>query len=210
MLELPSPTRIEVGVDEAGRGPLFGPVVVAAVIMPSSYPDTDEMVKKIKDSKKCTKKLLKELEAYIKETAIAYAIGIAEVEEIDRCNILNATINAMHRALDEIYPKTKFNYIAVDGDRFKPYLPVDSTWIEHCCCIDGDGTHLHIAAASILAKTARDKLIETMVDNDPTLDERYSLRSNKGYGTKKHIDGLKAYGATRHHRNSFAPVKNLK
>lgn len=210
-MQLPSTEFIEVGVDEAGRGPLFGPVVAAAVIMPNSFAEDDTLYAKIKDSKKCSEKLRKQLKDYIKEKSVAFGIGVASVDEIDKLNILQANYLAMHRALDQVYSKVKFNRIMVDGPMFKPYLPheEDSEWIQHMCVIDGDALHLNIAAASILAKTFRDEIIEDMCAKDSFLNEKYGLAKNKGYGTRQHMEGLKKFGPSEHHRKSFKPVQNL-
>lgn len=210
MLELPTADLFEVGVDEAGRGPLFGPVVAAAVIMPCTYNSDDTNVAMIKDSKKMTKLRRGKMAVYIKENAIAYGIGIASVEEIDKHNILQANFIAMHRALDEVYTKTKFDFIKIDGDKFKPYIAPDGdNWIPYNCEVNGDDRFINIAAASILAKTYRDTYIEQLIDEHPEWEEQYGLRSNKGYGTKKHMQGLQTYGVTEHHRRSFEPVKKL-
>lgn len=211
MLELPSNERLEVGVDEAGRGPLAFEVVSAAVVMPSKYNMVDDMVGLIKDSKKLGEKKRVTLCEYIKKTAIAYGIGIATVEEIDKHNILNATFIAMHRALDQVYEKKVFDHIMVDGDKFKPYIPprLDSSWLPYTCIVDGDDHMLNIAAASILAKEYRDNIVKQAVLNNPQLDERYGFKSNKGYGTKKHMQGLELYGACDYHRKSFAPVRRV-
>jgi ribonuclease HII len=196
-------------VDEVGRGPLIHDVVVGCVIMPCEY-DTDDMyVGRIKDSKKCSHKTLIELDQYIKDVAIAWGIGRASPQEIDEFNILNATYMAMHRALDAVYEQVEFDKIYVDGNKFKAYMtPGDADFVRHKCVINGDATYLGIAAASIIAKVYRDKLIDELVTEHPEYDERYKLSSNKGYGTKDHIDGLMKFGATPYHRRSFRPVAN--
>jgi ribonuclease HII len=213
MLQLPSKSRIEVGVDEAGRGPLAFDVVSAAVIMPSEYDESDELVKTIKDSKKVSAKKREKLAEYIKQHALAYGIGIATVQEIDQHNILNATYMAMHRALDQVYEKMPFTHIYVDGDRFKAYMPPAHSrvegWIDNTCVVDGDNTYLNIAAASILAKTTRDSSVDVIVAQNPEWKERYGFHTNKGYGTAKHMQGIKTHGITQYHRKTFAPVANI-
>lgn len=209
MLEGPAvPIGFVASVDETARGTLVGEVCAAAVIMPREYDPDDKMVAMINDSKKLTPKRRKMLSDYIKEKAIAYGIGTATVKEIDQHNILQATFMAMHRALDIVYEKEKFTRVEVDGPNFKPYLPPghDTEWIDHECVIDGDAQRLGIAAASIIAKVYRDEWIIKLCDDNPILDEYYGLKSNKGYGTKKHMEGLKNHGPSEFHRMSFAPV----
>lgn len=214
MLELPSTKRIEVGVDEAGRGPLAFDVYSAAVVMPTSYDPDDKFVEMIKDSKKVTEKRRIMLTTYIEKTAIAYGIGTATVAEIDEYNILKATYMAMHRAIDratEMLTAKGFclDHIMVDGDKFKPYISKQAeTWVPYTCCVDGDAKYLNIAAASILAKTHRDNAILQIVNERPDLDDKYGFLKNKGYGTAKHMIGLQTYGACEYHRRSYAPVQH--
>ncbi len=182
---------IEVGIDEAGRGPFFGRVYAAVVNWPKNLENLE-----IKDSKKISSKKRKILKSWIEENVLDFAIGYAESEEIDELNILQATYLAMHRALDKL--KTKPNLILVDGNRFKDYQD-----ISHKCIIKGDDKYLSIAAASILAKEYHDEYILNLCDIDPTLDKKYNLISNKGYGTKAHREGLLKYGMTDLHRKSF-------
>lgn len=218
MLELPPSDKIVVYIDEAGRGPLCFDVTTAAVIMPSTIlPEQREMMEQIKDSKKISPKKREKLAEFIKQNAIAWAIGTATAEEIDKYNILNANFKAMHRALDAVYNQVKFNYIQVDGDRFEPWLCPgigengEADWMQFDCVVDGDATMLGIAAASIIAKVHRDKALCDLCDQYPELDERYGLRKNKGYGTKQHMEGLRKYGPSQFHRKSFAPVaKSIK
>ena len=145
-LTLPSKDTITVLIDEVGRGTLTGDVVAAAVIMPSEYDENDNMVGLIKDSKKCSHKLLNELSAYIKDTAIAWGIGSASVEEIDKHNILNATMMAMHRALDAVYDQVAFDNIIVDGNKFKTYMSPEGNFVPHQCIIGGDAIHISYSA----------------------------------------------------------------
>lgn len=209
MLDLPKDDSIfTASVDETARGTLVGDTCAAAVIMKRNYDKDDKFIHMITDSKKLTPNRRKLLAQYIKENAVAYGIGLASVEEIDKHNILQATFLAMHRALDETYAKQSFTKIEVDGTSFKPYIPPghDTEWLQHECVIDGDAQRLGIAAASIIAKVYRDEWIEKLCDEHPDLDEKYQLRSNKGYGTKAHMEGLKKYGPSIYHRMSFAPV----
>ena len=174
------------GVDEAGRGPLAGPVCAAAVILPPhlEIPGLD-------DSKKLTDKRRRELMPVIKEQAIAYGIGLASHEEIDEINILQATFLAMQRALDQMQVKPDFALI--DGNREKDFgLPVKTV-------VKGDSLSANIAAASVLAKVTRDDLMEAMAEEYP----QYGFEIHKGYGTKAHYEALRTYGASPVHRTSF-------
>ena len=179
--------KIEVGCDEAGRGCLAGPVVAAAVILPKNFKHL-----LLNDSKQLSEKKRDLLRTEIKEHAIAYAIGIVDHEEIDEINILNASILAMHRALDQI--KNPFDSILVDGNRFKKYNKT-----EHHCIIKGDGKYLSIAAASILAKTYRDDLMKKLHLEHP----QYQWENNKGYPTKSHRAAIKKIGVSQYNRKSF-------
>ena len=179
--------KIEVGCDEAGRGCLAGPVVAAAVILPKKFKHT-----LLNDSKQLSEKKRVLLRTEIKEHAIAYAVGIVDHKEIDEINILNASILAMHRALDQI--KNPFDSILVDGNRFKKYNET-----EHHCIIKGDGKYLSIAAASILAKTYRDDLMKKLHMKHP----QYQWENNKGYPTKSHRAAIKKIGISQYHRKSF-------
>lgn len=193
---------IIVGVDEAGRGCLLGPVVAAAVILPDEFPD--DTYKEIKDSKKLSERKRESLAEYIKKHALAYGVGFVDNKEIDKINILHATHHAMHKALHEVFNKLPFNLIKVDGNNFLPYMPpsIEYDIIPHQCIIKGDNTVLCISAASIIAKTTRDRYIRELVANDPNLD-RYHLLSNKGYGTKAHFDALMQHGISVLHRYTF-------
>lgn len=258
----------EAAVDEVGRGCLACEVVAAAVVMPALTPDEvqnlDEHTRKnlgqIQDSKKMSPRRLASSAGFVRrflehysERGCAFGIGTANVEEIDRLNIREATILAMHRALDDIGTKTTIRRILVDGDAFRPYVvvasppsisaqadladlavgadavdaesgaagevvqpssnahrshdsvPVSSP-LEHRCVVRGDSTCINVAAASILAKVHRDEMVREHCRATPSLDDRYDFVSNKAYGTKKHMDGLKAHGPCPLHRRSFAPV----
>ena len=199
-------TDIEVGLDEAGRGCLFGPVCIAGVIWPKEDPE-DAM--EVKDSKKCSEKYRNKCFDFIKETAVQYSIKTLDHEEIDKKNILQCSIEGMHLCLDEITDKQSIDMILVDGNHFKQfYSSKMDEFIEHQCVIKGDNTYKSIAAASILAKTYRDNYIIQLVKDNPEL-EKYGIHKNKGYGTKEHMEAIKKYGITQWHRKSFAPCKPL-
>jgi ribonuclease HII len=199
--------NVEVGLDEAGRGCLFGRLYVGAVIFPKEYDvffDNGVGLNAIKDSKKLTERKRNILFDYIKECAIETSVAYSEVEEIDKINILQADIAAMHRALDNF--ETPFQRILVDGDYFKSYSK-DRKIITHHTIVDGDASYLSIAAASVLAKVSRDNWIEEICETYPEYDTYYSLLSNKGYGTPSHMKGIKEHGVVVEHRTSFAPVR---
>jgi ribonuclease HII len=179
--------KVEAGCDEAGRGCLAGSVYAAAVILPDGY--QNEL---LNDSKQLTERRRYELREIIEHDAVAWAVGIVTPEEIDQINILNASILAMHRALDQL--KVRPEAIIVDGNRFKPYQKVPYTTI-----VKGDGKYLSIAAASILAKTYRDDYMNRLAEEYP----QYDWRSNKGYPTKKHREAIRQYGTTPYHRKSY-------
>ena len=185
---------LEAGCDEAGRGCLAGPVVAAAVILPKGF--VNEM---LDDSKKLNEKKRLILRELIIGKAIAYEVGIVSPAEIDKINILNASILAMHRALDLLAQKPE--YILVDGNKFKPYHKIPHTTI-----IKGDGKYMSIAAASILAKTTRDALMLELHKQFP----EYQWNKNKGYPTKSHIKGIDKVGYSTHHRKSFHLKRQLK
>ena len=178
---------VEAGCDEAGRGCLAGSVYAAAVIFPEDYQNEE-----LNDSKQLTAKQRKKLRDIIECDATAWAVGIVTPEEIDKINILNASILAMHRALDQL--KVRPEAVIVDGNRFKPWQNV-----RYATIVKGDGKYLSIAAASILAKTYRDDYMEALAEEFP----QYDWMSNKGYPTKKHRDAIRQYGITPYHRKSF-------
>jgi ribonuclease HII len=179
--------KIEAGCDEAGRGCLAGSVYAAAVILPPGYQND-----LLNDSKQLTEKRRYKLREIIERDAIAWAVGIVTPEEIDKINILNASILAMHRALDQLNIRPEA--IIVDGNRFKPY-----NQIPHTTIVKGDGKYLSIAAASILAKTYRDDYMNQLAGEYP----QYDWLSNKGYPTKKHRDAIRQFGITPYHRKSY-------
>ena len=179
--------KIEAGCDEAGRGCLAGSVYAAAVILPEDYQND-----LLNDSKQLTEKKRYQLREIIQRDAVAWAVGIVMPEEIDKINILNASILAMHRALDQLQVRPEA--IIVDGNRFKKYMELPYTTI-----VKGDGKYLSIAAASILAKTYRDDYMNELAKEYP----QYDWLSNKGYPTKKHRDAIRLYGITPYHRKSY-------
>ncbi|MBQ9677855.1 MAG: ribonuclease HII [Prevotella sp.] len=203
--------KIEAGCDEAGRGCLAGSVYAAAVIFPEDYQNEE-----LNDSKQLTDKRRKQLREIIQRDAVAWAVGIVTPEEIDKMNILNASILAMHRALDQLQVRPEA--IIVDGNRFKPYsyprTPAPShphtpappyphtpspPYLPHTTIVKGDGKYLSIAAASILAKTYRDDYMDRLAEEYP----QYDWLSNKGYPTKKHREAIRQYGITPYHRKTF-------
>ena len=177
----------EAGCDEAGRGCLAGSVFAAAVIFPPDYSNSE-----LNDSKQLTARKRYALREVICRDALAWAVASVEPEEIDRINILNASILAMHRALDRLTLRPGF--IIVDGNRFKPYGDVP-----HCTIVKGDGKYLSIAAASILAKTCRDDYMLRLHEQYPW----YGWDRNAGYPTKEHREGIKTHGLTPYHRLTF-------
>ena len=178
---------IEAGCDEAGRGCLAGPVVAAAVLLPDNF--SNEL---LNDSKKLSEKQRNKLRPVIEEQAVCFGVGIVSPQEIDEINILNASFLAMHRAVKKLNPVPE--HLLIDGNRFNPY-----PGIKHTCIIKGDGKYMNIAAASVLAKTYRDEIMEKLHDEFP----QYAWKSNKGYPTKKHREAIKQFGATPYHRQSF-------
>lgn len=182
-----NPGLIEAGCDEAGRGCLAGSVFAAAVILPEDYVNDG-----LNDSKQLSAKRRYELRREIESDALAWAVGVVTPKEIDEINILNASILAMHRALDQL--KVRPEAIIVDGNRFKPYR-----FIPYSTIVKGDGKYLSIAAASILAKTYRDDYMDRLAEEFP----QYGWTENKGYPTRAHREAIKKYGPTPYHRKSF-------
>lgn len=190
---LPSGYRTDVfeaGCDEAGRGCLAGPVVAAAVILPADFAHP-----LLTDSKQLSEKEREALRDMVEREAIAWAIGRAEVPEIDQLNILQATFLAMHRALEQLSVPPA--HVLVDGNRFRPYGDVP-----HLCVVKGDGLYANIAAASVLAKTYRDAEMRRLAEQFPA----YGWAQNKGYPTEAHRCALLRYGPTPHHRQSFCAL----
>ena len=200
---------VEAGCDEAGRGCLAGSVYAAAVILPPDY--TNDL---LNDSKQLTEKRRYALREQIERDALAWAVGIVTPEEIDKINILNASILAMHRALDQLQIRPEA--VIVDGNCFKPWIPKEDSGqsdsdsarpspsgrsgeVPYTCIVKGDGKYLSIAAASILAKTYRDDYMNALAAEYP----QYDWLSNKGYPTRKHRDAIRQYGITPYHRRSY-------
>ena len=196
---------LEIGIDESGRGPLLGRVYVSAVILPK---DDNFDFSKIKDSKKfSSKKKIKEVADYIKENSLYWTVQYEDEDVIDNINILQATQKCMHKCIDNIIPDiiNDNKMLLVDGNYFIPYKNIPSICIE-----GGDNEYTCIAAASILAKVERDDYIDKLCEENPDLKEKYSIHTNKGYGAKKHIDGIKEYGITKWHRKSFGICKSYR
>ena len=178
---------LEAGTDEAGRGCLCGPVVAAAVILPKGF--SHEL---LNDSKKLSEKQRKLLRPFIEENAICFSVSFVDQVEIDNLNILQASITAMHRAIDKL--KTTPEFIIIDGNKFKPYKNIPFKTI-----VKGDAKYMSIAAASILAKTYRDDFMAKINEKFP----EYNWKKNKGYPTKEHRNAIRKFGATPFHRKSF-------
>ncbi|KAG1669762.1 hypothetical protein FOA52_001591 [Chlamydomonas sp. UWO 241] len=213
-----------VGIDEAGRGCLAGPVYAAAVIWrtrPEATPENDALVRLVRDSKTLSRGQRDRVRAFIERHADAWGVGVASREEIDRVNILRATLKAMHRAVDAALAKEATSTsteaiddythvtLLVDGDRFEPYTsPRDGSFVSHTCITEGDAKVVAIAAASILAKTHRDEYMRG--EHAHGTYPLYGWDRNAGYGTAEHMRALKEHGACPLHRTSFAPVRAAK
>ena len=208
---------MEIGIDEAGRGPLFGRVYSATVVLPNNEEFKYEL---LKDSKKFTsEKKINEVADYIKNNALFWAVSYEDEKTIDSINIRQATLNSMHKAIKELL--TQFNdtqytsescYLLVDGNDFKPFTYYCESsniikQINHILVEGGDNKFCSIAAASILAKVERDKYIREMCCNFPKLNIYYGLLTNKGYGTAKHIEGIEKYGISKWHRTTYGCCK---
>ena len=214
-------TILEIGVDEAGRGPLFGRVYAAAVILPKD-PATEYDFSQMKDSKKFhSKKKIAHVADYIKQNAVAWAVAYEDEAAIDKMNILQATQSAMHKAIKsciEIAEKKALPgapptiQLLIDGNYFNSITTYDKVRgkiiaMPHVCVEGGDDKYAAIAAASILAKVSRDTYIEDLCAENPELNEKYGILSNKGYGARRHLEGINQYGITIWHRRSFRPCK---
>jgi len=187
LLSFFTPDLIEAGCDEAGRGCLAGPVVAAAVILPKNY--KHEM---LNDSKQLSKEDRKQLRIEIERDALAWAVAEVSSEGIDEINILNASFKAMHLAIEKLTIRPQF--LLIDGNRFNRYREIN-----HECIIKGDASYLSIAAASVLAKTYRDDLMQKLAEQFPG----YSWETNVGYPTPEHREGIRHLGITPYHRKSF-------
>ena len=203
-----------IGIDEAGRGPLFGRVYSAAVILPDDFD-----LSLLKDSKKFTsEKKIKEVYDHIKEHALFYNISYKDEKHIDKYNILESTLQSMgvccKHIIDDYIKKNDISNIKIyiDGNHFKPYFHMYNNkihWLPYECVIKGDSIHKCISAASILAKVERDLYIKELCVKEPQLDEYYGISKNKGYGTKRHIEGIQKYGLSDYHRKTFKLKKKL-
>ena len=211
---------LEIGIDEAGRGPMFGRVYTAAVILPKN---TDFKYELLKDSKKfSSEKKINEVAEYIKENSLAWDVSYEDETIIDKINIRNATHNAMHKAINNITNKIKKNdilcnqfYLLVDGNDFKPYTYLNNNsniieQINHILIEGGDNKYCSIAAASIIAKVERDKYIKELCNCYKKLNEYYNMEKNKGYGTAKHMEGISNIGISPWHRKTYGCCKNAK
>jgi ribonuclease HII len=193
---------VEVGLDEAGRGCLFGRLYVGAVVLTN---DSDDLfdngatLSKIKDSKVLTKRQRDILFDYVNECALDKSVCYAEAAEVDALNVLQADLTTMHRCLDAL--TVPVERVLADGDHWRPYKDTEGYAI-----VDGDAQYLAIAAAGILAKVSRDNWVKSVVAAHPDWDEKYGLSSNMGYGTAKHMTGIEKHGVTGEHRRSFRPV----
>ncbi len=181
--------RIEAGCDEAGRGCLAGPVAAAAVILPADFHND-----LLNDSKKLTERQREKLRPIIEREALAWCVVMVSADEIDKINILNASITGMHRAVDGLSIRPE--HLLIDGNKFRPYPGIDHTTV-----VKGDGKYMSIAAASILAKTHRDEYIMRIAEQHP----EYRWDKNKGYPTKDHREAILRHGICDHHRRTFGP-----
>lgn len=197
---------MHIGIDESGRGPLIGRVYAAAVVLCDNNLQEKDLPL-ITDSKKMSPLQRKKAEEWIKENVSAYAIAYAEPSEIDEINILEATRMAMQRALDVIYEKKNNDRpcVLIDGCRWEKKF--DQEKYEVHSIVKGDATYLSIAMASILAKEEHDRYITEICQQHPALHQKYDLLNNMGYGTKKHLEGIKKYGISEFHRKTFKPCK---
>ena len=193
---------IEVGIDEAGRGPLFGRVYIGAVILPQDDSFDHSLMR---DSKKLNEQKREEAYKYITNNAIDWCSFWVSEKDIDDMNIFKATHYGMHKVLDKLLVRPE--HILVDGNKFYPYQK-EGDFIPHICVVGGDNKYSAIAAASIIAKVERDRYINEMCDKFPNLVPFYDLRNNKGYGSKNHLNGIKLHGITNWHRKTFGICKN--
>ena len=199
---------VEVGIDEAGRGALFGRMYVGAVVLPKDldcFFDNGAALNEIKDSKKLTARKRDILYDYVKECAIDYSVAWCSNTQIDEENVLQADLNTMHRALEQLVVPVQ--RVLVDGDCWKKWEGHEDVEVNKI--IEGDSKFLAIAAASIMAKVERDRWVLSCCEEHPEWDERYGLSSNKGYGAPKHMSGLKEHGPTSLHRMSWGPCSGF-
>jgi ribonuclease HII len=213
----------EIGVDEVGRGPLFGRVYTGAVVLPNNN-DNDFKFELMKDSKKFySEKKIQEVANYIKEHALFWSVTYSTEEDIDKYNILQATYMSMHKSIKNILHYSNNNnnniklnnenvFLLIDGSYFKDFTYFDNknenfVSFNHKCITCGDNKYASIAAASILAKVERDKYVKELCVQYPELITNYKIDSNKGYGAKVHLDGIKKHGITPFHRKTFGICK---
>lgn len=213
-----NPKTYQVGIDEAGRGPLLGRVYAAAVVLPKNHPEFH--YEWMKDSKRFhSKKRITEVANHIKEYAIAWSVNYESEEIIDQINILQATYSAMHKSIRDILSQLRTTeqnasnnnlideiLLMVDGRYFNSYTTFENQEIvsyPHVCVEKGDGKYANIAAASILAKTHRDNYIEELCNKYPLLNSHYNIASNKGYAAKVHMDGIHTHGICQFHRKTY-------
>ncbi len=220
-------SETQIGVDEVGRGCLAGPVVSAAVVWDTEWLNNnlskyEKELSQIKDSKKLSEKKRKEIALFIKAYSKSYGISFIEPGVIDKINILKATYEAMHKAIENTIERVEglnVDRILVDGPSFKNYMNKSCVFSEeneeqllfipHTCIVSGDNKYLSIASASILAKVARDDYMVNLCKEDSNLGIQYDWNNNKGYGTKKHIEGIEKNGLTKHHRKTFGLCKRF-
>lgn len=215
------PTNLTIGVDEAGRGCMWGSVFAGAVILPEDLINEEIMNDQekflLRDSKKLSEKRRDDAAELVHNRAIAWGVGECTASEIDRMNILKATHTAMHRAIDACYQMALDKYpgytnfdIKIDGNSFRVYQePINGDVLPHECVIGGDASDRSIAAASILAKTSRDRFVKDHAITDPSIDEKWGMLSHKGYCTKKHTLAIQEHGVHSLHRKSYAPIKRV-
>lgn len=196
LLDYMLPDKIEAGCDEAGRGCLAGPVVAAAVILPQGFYHP-----LLNDSKQLSERNRELLRPYIEENALAWAVCFVDAQEIDKINILQASITAMQRALDKLTVEPE--HIIVDGNKFREYNSLSGRRIPYHCIVKGDSKYASIAAASVLAKTHRDEYMTRLAVEYPN----YNWGKNKGYPTKDHRNAIAEYGISPYHRTSFTLLK---
>ena len=202
---------LEIGVDECARGPMFGRLYTAAVVLPKIFDHS-----KMKDSKKIkSRTTMKTLADYIKENAISWSVDYIEPKEIDEINIRQAVLKCMKTSIQNVIENMDNAnvFLVIDGNDFIP-MTYNGQQLNHVCVEKGDNTYSFIAAASILAKYEHDKYIMDLCEKYPELDNRYGLKTNVGYGTKKHLDGIKEHGISQWHRRSYgccktAPINNV-